>query len=207
MQNPACGKEEPLVMRQAWYWVPRELLCRKGPGVCGGQWAEEEPTVCPSSMAGCYNLGFINRITTSRSKGVILPFTWHLLSYVWTTAHSFGLPSTGKTSVNWSKFSGGTPVQSGLEHLCSEERLWYQGWFSLETRWLQGHATAVLGTCSGVMEKMELDCSQWCVVGGSEISTSWKKRGFKWINKLNRRLDKRNAFFNGYIIVIGSLLY
>lgn len=42
------------------------------------------------------------------------PFTLHSLNYIWTTAPSFGPPSTGKTSVNWSKFSGGTLVQSGL---------------------------------------------------------------------------------------------
>ena len=154
-------------MRQAGYWVPKELLCRKGLGVCGGQWAEQEPIVCPSSMGGYYNfLGFSNRITTSRSKGVVLPFTWHLLNYIWTTAPSFGPPSTGKTSVNWSKFSGGSSVQPRLKQLLCEGRLWYQGWLSLETRWLWGHPTAAPGTCSEVMEKMQLGSSQWWMMGG-----------------------------------------
>jgi len=42
-------------MRQAGYWVPKQPLCRKGPDVCGGQWAEQEPTVCSSNMAVHYN--------------------------------------------------------------------------------------------------------------------------------------------------------
>lgn len=54
-------------------------------------------------------LAYIHRSTAIRPREAIVPSAQLLWDHTWNSTSSFGLPNTRRTSINWSKFSRGTP--------------------------------------------------------------------------------------------------
>lgn len=69
--SPACGKEEPLAIRQAGDCLPRKQLCQQGPE--GSKLSTSEKRALAATTANSIR-SCTNKSQASRSGEVVIPF-------------------------------------------------------------------------------------------------------------------------------------